>query len=154
MTELLILFSAMIPFLELKLAIPLGLELGLSSTTTFLFATTGAIIPAAIFLAVIGPLSNYARLRFPSVDKFFTKLFQKTRKQHSKRFNKYGALFILLFIPTPLPGSGTVAAALIAFLFGVNYWKALALIAAGAVISSIILLAGFNSIFKILDLFA
>lgn len=152
--ELAVFFSAMTPFLDLKLAIPLGHQLGLSAPSIFLFSTAGAIVPAAIFLKIIGPLSDYARKHSKRMDKFFTNLFEKTRKSHSKKFKRYGALFLVAFIALPFPGSGSVGGSAVAFLFGVDYWKALAMIALGVTIADIVILAGFESIFKILDIFA
>ena len=153
-TEIIVFFTAMVPFLELKLAIPLGLELGLSRATTFLFAVSGTIMPAAISLALIGPTSNLLRKKSEKMNIFFEKLFHKTRKQHSLKFQRYGALFLLAFVAIPLPGSGSVSGTIIAFLFGVDYWKALSLISAGTALAGILVLAGFESIFAILNLFA
>jgi len=153
-TELIVFFTAMLPFLELKLAIPLGLDFGLSRATTFLFAVSGTIVPAAISLALIGPISNFLRKNSEYMNHFFEKLFNKTRKHHSLKFQRYGAIFLLAFVAIPLPGSGSVAGTIIAFLFGVDYWKALSLIAAGTAIAGILVLAGFESIFAILNLFA
>ena len=120
----------------------------------FLFAVAGSIVPAAILLAIISPLSNYLRKKSPYLDNFFEKLFDKTRKEHSKRFKRYGAILIIAIIAIPLPGSGSGAGALIAFIFGVDYWKGLSLIVAGTTLGGLMLTAGFGSIFKILDLFA
>ncbi|MDA1060311.1 MAG: small multi-drug export protein [bacterium] len=152
-TELIIFFSAMIPFLELKIAIPLGAKFGLSTTSTFLFAVAGSIVPAALMLALIGPISNYLRKKSIKIDSFFEKLFHRTRKEHSKKFQRYGAIFLITVVAIPLPGSGSGAGALIAFLFGVDYWKALSLIATGTAIGAMLLIAGFESVFAILDLF-
>lgn len=152
--EIQVMLAAMIPFVDLKLAIPLGLQYGLSTTTTFLFAVIGAIIPPSIALAVIGPVSIWLRKRSKYIDALFERLFDKTRKEHTKRFNRYGAIFLIAFVALPIPGSGSIAGALIAFLFGINYWKALGLISIGVTIAGVFLTAGVGSIFAILDLFA
>ncbi|MFH1533940.1 MAG: small multi-drug export protein [Nitrospirota bacterium] len=151
--ELIVFFTAMAPFLELKLAIPVGMSFGLSTTTIFLFAVPGAILPGAIMLALIGPISRFLRKRSQYMDRFFEKLFNKTRKEHTKRFNRYEAILIIILIAIPLPGSGTSVAALIAFVFGVDYWKSITLMLIGTIIGAILVTAGFGSIFKILDLF-
>lgn len=151
--EIITFLAAMTPFLDMKLAIPLGRELGLSSTSTIIFTLAGTIIPAAIFLALISPISNFLRNHSKWIDNFFTKLFKKTRKEHTKNFQRYGALFILAFVAIPLPGSGTAAGSLIAFLFGVEYWKALSIIVAGALIGALLLTAGVESVFALASLF-
>lgn len=137
----------MTPFVELKFAIPLGFKLGLSGITTIIFATTGTLIPSAIGLAVAEPLSNYLRKKFQLMERFFNYTFTKTRTEHSKNFDRYGALFILLFVAIPLPGSGSSAGALIAFIFGVDYWKALFLVTVGTILAAIMLTLGTGSIF-------
>ncbi len=152
--EITVFFSAMTPLLDLKLAIPLGHQLGLSAPTTFLFAVAGSIVPAAIVLRILGPLTEYGKKKSEKVNKFLENLFDKTRKEHSHRFKRYGAIFLVAFIALPLPGSGAAGGAIMAFLFGVDYWKALALISLGLTITAALLLAGFESIFKILDIVA
>ncbi len=151
--ELIVFFSSMTP-LDLKLSIPLGLKLGLSLPTTFVFAISGTIIPAAIFLAIIGPLSKFLRKKYKFMDNFFEKLFQKTRKDHSKKFERYGEILILIIVGVPfLPGNGAGAGALMAFLFGVDYWKALSLIVIGTIISGAIITGGLSSIIGIFKIF-
>ncbi|PIR55347.1 hypothetical protein COU74_01380 [Candidatus Peregrinibacteria bacterium CG10_big_fil_rev_8_21_14_0_10_36_19] len=151
--ELTVFFLAMTPFLEIKLAIPLGLKLGLSKTSTIAFATAGTIIPAMVGLAAATPITNFLRKNSPIMDKFLTFLFNKTRKDHSKSFEKYEALFIFMLVATPLPGTGASAGALIAYLFGVEYWKACSLFILGTIVSALLLLTGIESIFALTSLF-
>jgi len=44
-----------------KLAVPYGIELNMSAPTIFLFALCGSIIPAALMLYLLGPISNFLR---------------------------------------------------------------------------------------------
>lgn len=150
--ELIVFFTAMIPYLDIKLAIPIGISFGLSAPSTFLFAVSGNIIPAAIFLALIGPISTLAAKHSKPINTFLEKIFNKTRKQHTKKFISYGALFIIAFVAIPIPGSGTITGSLIAFLFGVNYWKSLCLISIGAAIAGILVTTGSESFSSILNL--
>lgn len=153
-SELAVFFSAMTPVLDLKLAIPLGLKFGLSKTTIFLFSVAGGMVPAALTLWLLEPVSSSLRKRSKKIDIFFTKLFEKTRKEHSKNFNRYGSIFLLLFIVLPLPGSGSTGGAIVSFVFGLDPWKALSLIALGISIGALLILAGFSSIFATLNFFA
>ncbi len=148
--ELITFFAAMLPFVELKLAIPLGLEMGLSTTTTFIFAVSGNILPAALILALIGPVTDFSRKHIKFLDKFLDKLLEKTQKEHSEKFHRYGVLFIILFVAMPIPGSGSATGSLISYIFGIEYWKALGLISLGSICAGIILTTGFESAFAIL----
>lgn len=143
--ELKVFFAAMTPF-DLKLAIPLGFKLGMSKTTIFLFATLGTIVPAAIMLAIAEPVMKYLRGKFPKFDKFCDKLFHKTRKEHSKRFERYGALLLFFLTAIPIPGGGPNVAALIAFIFGVEYWRAFFIICIGTATLALLILGGVGSV--------
>lgn len=147
--ELAVFFTAMTPFVDLKLSIPLGKELGLSVPITLLFSIAGNIIPAALTLAAIKPLTEYARNHSPKIDRILTKIFEKTRESHSKytdKFRKYGIIFLAIFIALPLPGSGTIGGSFLAFIMGLDYWKALAGITAGIVLAAVFISAGVESI--------
>ncbi|MFA5948005.1 MAG: small multi-drug export protein [Candidatus Gracilibacteria bacterium] len=150
--ELKILIISLIPFLD-KIAVPYGIELNLSAPTIFLFSLTGNVILTAGILYLLGPISNFLRKKSTKMDDFFEKLFNKTRKEHTKKFDRYGALMLILFVASPLPGSGSIAGSVIAFVFGINYFKALALISLGSAGGILLMIAGFTSIFAIFDLF-
>lgn len=147
--ELITFFSAMTPFVELKLAIPLGLKMGLSVTNTFIFAVSGTILPAAFVLAIYQPMVDFLKKHNKYLDKMLTKLLEKTQKEHSTKFKRYGAIFLILFVAIPLPGSGAMSGATISYIFGIEYWKAVALISLGSIIAGIILMTGFESAFFI-----
>jgi len=152
--EIITFLSALIPLADIKLAIPLGTRLGLSLLTSFFFAMAGSISFAALALALLGPITNYLRKKSKIIDKFCKTLFSKTRKQHSKKFQRYGSFFVLLFVAIPIPGSGVFNGSLIAFLFGVDYWKSLALVSLGVFIAGILVMAGYGSTAALIRLFA
>ncbi len=149
--EIIVLFTSMIPFSDIKLAIPLGLEMGMSAPTTFIFAVSGTILPAAIIMALIGPASKFARKKSKLMDRFFAKLFYTTKKKHHERFQRYGPIFIIFLVAVPFPGSGPVTGSMVSFLFGLEYWRALTLVVIGASIAGLMLTAGFNSIFALIE---
>lgn len=151
--ELTVFFTAMIPFLDLKLAIPLGATLGLSMVSTFTFAVAGTILPGALTLWLISPVTNFLRKKSKKIEKFFHKLFEKTRKDHGKNFAKFGPLFLFLFVVAPFPGSSACGGALVAFLFGIEYWKALSLISIGIIITGVFVTAGTESVVALASLF-
>ena len=71
-------------------------------------------------------------------DKFFTFLFERTRRKHSKKFEKWGALALITFVAIPLPITGGWSGALAAFVFGIPFKKALPLIFSGVIIAGVI----------------
>ena len=91
--------------------------------------------------------------RWTPTKKLIDAVLTKTRRQHSARFKKWGALFLPLFISVPLPGSGGFTGALIAYLFGVKKSAAFILISLGiagsGVIVSLVLVSSVEA-FKVL----
>jgi len=153
MSELTIFFVAMIPFLDVKLAIPLGLQMGVSTTNTFIFALAGSILPAAAVLAGLGPVLDYLSKKSKVLHKIVDATLSRTRKEHSNKFKRYGAILLISIVGIPIPGSGTGTGSVVAFLFGVDYWKALALITIGSSIACLLMIAGVESIEALFHLF-
>lgn len=144
--ELIVFFSSMLPITELRGAIPLGFAMGLPAESTFFWALTGNILPCFFILWVLGPVSKFLMRHSKFFNNFFTKLFDKTRNRHEETVVKYGAIFLIVFVAIPLPGSGGWTGSLIAFLFGFKYWKAMGYIATGLTIAAIIITLGINGV--------
>ena len=145
--ELTTFFHAMIPVVELRTAIPFGIEmLGLPKETAFIWAVAGNMVPVFILLKLLDPVANFARKYIRPLDRFLEKLFAKTREKHNKKFKKYEALFLPIFVAIPLPGSGAWTGILIAFVFGIPYWKSIGLIFLGVTIAGIAMTIGTASL--------
>jgi len=82
-------------------------------------------------------------------NKFIEKLRNKTEKLE-KRFNEIGYLALVLFVAIPLPGTGTWAGTLLAWLVGLDKKKSISAIALGVVIAGLIILL---SSFGVIGLF-
>jgi len=148
--ELIVFFAAMTPFADIKLSIPLGMELGLTSFSSALFSMAGTMTICAIVLALLGPASRFGMRKSKYFNKYFTKLFETTKTTHANRINKYGAIFIPIFVASPLPGSGVLGGAILAFIFGIEYFTSLALITIGTAIPAIVITLGAKSVFMLI----
>lgn len=145
--ELIVFFAAMTPFADIKFSIPLGMKLGLTAFSSALFSIAGTMTICAIVLALLGPVSKFGMKKSAFLNKYFTKLFETTRTAHSERISKYGAIFIPIFVASPLPGSGVVGGAILSFIFGIEYFKSLSLIFIGTAIPAIVITLGAKSVF-------
>ncbi len=142
--ELIVFFSSMLPVTELRGAIPLGFAMGLPAEAVFLWALIGNILPCFFILWALGPISKFLMRHSKFFKQFFTKLFDKTRTKHEETVIKYGAAFLIIFVAIPLPGSGGWTGSLLAFLFGMKYWKSMGYIATGLTMAAIIITLGVN----------
>ncbi len=150
--ELIVLFSSMVPFLDMKLSIPLGIDLGMSITSVLLFSITGALLPSALTLALIKPVFSFSKKHSRFLNKVIGKSLEKIQKKHNEKFQKYGPLFILFMVAIPFPASGAITGAIVSFIFNVDYWKAFTLIIIGTTIAAILLSMGASSIFTLINL--
>ena len=151
--QLLTALLSMLPIIELRGAIPFAIEvLHLPPLEAYIWGVMGNIVPTIFILRFLEPIARFLRKHSKYFDKFLAKLFSKTRTEHSARFKEYGAIFLVLFVAIPVPGSGAWTGALIAFLFGVSYWKALGLISLGVFGAGLIITVGWESIISLLKL--
>ena len=131
--------TAMTPVGELRAAIPLGLlEFELGTIETFIIAVIGNMVPVLAILWILEPVSDFLMRKFSWANRFFTWLFNRTRKNHSKRFERYQGFALISFVCIPLPVTGAWTGALIAYVFGIPVKKALWQILVGVLIAGII----------------
>jgi uncharacterized membrane protein len=130
-------FLSTLPVTELRGAIPIAISYyHLPVLPSYLFAVLGNLIPAIFLLIYLKPFSEFLR-RWHVFDLFFSWLFQRTRK-HEKRYEKYGALFLLFFVAIPFPGTGVWTGSVAAFLFGIRFWYAFPMMVGGVIIAGLI----------------
>jgi uncharacterized membrane protein len=148
-----LLLLTFIPFVELRLAIPLGL-LGGSMNLPFGIVISGlSMHPLAVFficvtanfmLAVIIYILLYkldgALRKSPFGKRYST--FRDSSKARVEKFTKrYGAVGLALFIAIPFPGSGVYTGTLGAFVIGLDKKKFLIASAVGVTLAGIIVTA-------------
>jgi uncharacterized membrane protein len=127
------------PISELRGAIPLAIGVyQMSPWNAFFWAVLGNILPIIFVLWFLESVSNYLSRRFYFFNRFFTWLFERTRKKHSRHFEIWGGLALMVFVAIPLPLTGGWSGAVAAFVFGIPYKKALPLICLGIVIAGVI----------------
>lgn len=142
---------AMSPVLELRGSIPIALEVyHLPVLSAFIFSFLGNIFPVPFFLLLFESVSGFLIRKIHFFNRFFSWIFEKTRKNHEKKFEKWRnfALFILVAIPLPFTGAWT--GLLCAFIFRIPFKQAFPLISAGVAVAGIIVLILTLGIIKII----
>jgi uncharacterized membrane protein len=136
--ELAVFITSMLPIVELRGALPLAINLyHIPWVKAFLIAYIGNLVPVPFILLLLKPmvaLLSHIRL----FKKFFTWLFERTRKKSSSMIERYEEIGLLMFVAIPLPGTGAWTGALIAFLFGLDFKKSVLVIALGVFIAGVI----------------
>lgn len=147
-------FGSMLPIIELRGAIPVALErFGLSMGAVYVLAVLGCVAPILIVLKILGPISDWLMRRSSFFNKIFSAIFERTRRKYEHKIHKFGLALVLFVAAMPIPFlGGSWTAALVAFVFGISYWRAILFIFIGTAIQGLIVLAGTVSIDKIIGI--
>ena len=136
---LITLFTAMIPVVELRGAIPAGTAAGLPVFAAFLIAFIGNMIPVPFIILFIRNVFAWLRVRNSKLDAFVTKIEARAMKK-ADLVKKYERLGLVLLVAIPLPGTGAWTGALVAALLDMRLKDAIPLIALGVLISGLIVM--------------
>ncbi|MEO0077256.1 MAG: small multi-drug export protein, partial [candidate division WOR-3 bacterium] len=117
--ELTIVITAMLPIIELRGAIPLGINFyQISWYKVVLLSLIGNLLPILPILYLLDTISKLLS-RISVFKKFFNWLFTRTRKR-SKIIEEYEMLGLTVFVAIPLPMTGAWTGAIAAFLLGLK----------------------------------
>lgn len=138
--ELIILLMSMLPVTELRGAIPIALTIyNMPVWSAFLFSVLGNLIPVVFIIWILDLLVNKFFIhRIYIFNRFFSWLFERTKKKHSEKFERWRDFFLVVLVAIPLPFTGAWTGALAAFVFGIPIKRAFPLIALGVLIAGII----------------
>ena len=128
---------SMLPIVELRGAIPLGIVgFKMNLWRAFFIAIFFHVLIIAPLLWFLNPIRNFlSQIRF--LKKFFNKLDARTMKK-GKDVMKYGAIGLALFVAIPLPGTGAWSGSLLALLFDIDFKWAFPAILLGVLVAGII----------------
>lgn len=131
------LFVSMVPVIELRGAIPIGVGLGLPYLVSVVVSLIGNILPVPFIIVFIKAIFAWIRKVMPKLDGFVTKLEQRAEK-HRATVEKYAFWGLFLFVAIPLPGTGAWTGALIAAMMDMPLKKAFPSVALGVVCAAMI----------------
>lgn len=120
-----VIICSMIPIIELRGGIPLGMALGLPWWQSFIYAVIGNMIPVPFILLFIKKIiawTTTCRIKF--LNKFGNWLVKKAEKNREK-IEKYSFWGVCLFVAIPLPMTGAWTGTLVASVIDMKFWKAM-----------------------------
>ena len=135
--EILLTFgTAMVPVLELRGAIPVGVAAGLHPVMACVVAIAGNLVPVPFIMLLVRRIFNWLR----KIPFFGTKIEWLERRAHLKGrvVRKYRLPGLVVLVGIPLPGTGAWTGALVAALLDIRMRHALPAILLGLIIAGII----------------
>ena len=128
---------AMVPVIELRGAIPMGVSLGVPLRLTMLAAMLGNLTPVPFLILFTRPIFRWMREKSPFLQKLVARLEQKAVSKE-KLLRRYELLGLCILVAIPLPGTGAWTGALVASVFNIRMKQAFPVIALGVLIAGIL----------------
>lgn len=129
------LLLSMVPVLELRGAIPIGVTLGLDFKVAILVAIIGNLIPVPFLILFTKRVFEVIRNISPKLDLFVRKMEQKAAAK-SDIVQRYAFWGLVVLVAIPLPGTGAWTGSLIAAMLNMRIRKAFPAIALGVLIAA------------------
>ena len=130
---------SMMPILELRGAIPVGLEWGLSFKETMIICLCGNILVVPFIVLLFNKILVVMR-KIKITAKIADKLEARAEK-NSKKIEKWEFLGLMIFVAIPLPGTGAWTASMVAGLMKMRLRTAIPPIMLGVAIAGAIVTA-------------
>lgn len=135
--EAAVFFISMIPLVELRLAVPLGIAAGMPWLETLVIALIGNILPIPFIILFAEKLLDWLS-SLPPFSKL-AKWYMAKLDSKKDKVTKYARIGLFLFVAVPLPGTGAWSGAAIASILKMPVRKAFVSIALGVVAAGIIM---------------
>ena len=138
---LLVFFISMVPVVELRGAIPIGLGLGLPVLPTYIICVLGNMIPVPfIYLFARRFLVwGYNKPVIGPICKFFIVKGEKGGRKLEEKAGKGLTAALLLFVGIPLPGTGAWTGTLAASILDMKFKDVLIACMGGVLLAGIIM---------------
>ncbi len=134
---LLTLLWAMVPVVELRGAIPIGVGVGLPLWISILVSIIGNMLPVPFIILFIRQIFKWMR----KVNKTFARIVDKMEEKankHRDKVTRYGFWGLFILVAIPLPGTGAWTGALVAAMMDLRLKTALPAIFFGVVGAAIV----------------
>lgn len=131
------LLISMVPVLELRGAIPIGVAHGLDYRIAIAVSILGNLVPVPFIVRFIRKIFAWLRTKSERLNGFVTRMEQRAlKKSDTVRRARFWGLFI--FVAIPLPGTGAWTGSLVAAVLRMRIWQAFLVITAGVLVSGFI----------------
>lgn len=136
--ELIVAFTAALPVIELKGAIPTGIALGLNKWEAFISAYIGSLLPVPILLFFFRPIMTYLH-RTRVFRRFAGWVYSRTRHKGYK-IRQYSLLGLFIFVAIPLPTTGVWTGSMIASFLKLKISHSFIAIALGNLVAGLLIM--------------
>lgn len=127
----------MVPILELRGAIPIGVAHGLNIWTAIVVSILGNLVPVPFIIIFIKKIFAWLRTKSRWLNDLVTRMEKRAEKK-SEAVQKYAFWGLFILVAIPLPGTGAWTGALVAAMLELPMKRAFPSIALGVVGAGVI----------------
>ena len=128
---------SMVPVVELRGALPIGVGMGLSPFSALIISVIGNLVPLPFLIMFTKRVFSWLRHHFPKLDTVISKLEARAEEKRAT-VEKYKFWGLFIFVAIPLPGTGGWTGALIAAMMDMRIKKAFPAITLGVLCAGLI----------------
>lgn len=128
---------AMVPVMELRGAIPIGVAAGLDVREAMLASIVGNMIPVPFIILFVRKVFAWMRTKSQRLDNLVGRFERKAAKQ-SEVVKKYEWFGLVILVAIPLPGTGAWTGALVAAMLDMRLKRAFPAVLIGVIIAGFI----------------
>lgn len=132
------LVTAMLPILEIRGAIPVGVASGLDPWLAFAVGFVGNMLPIPILILLTRKVVEWLKQHNMLVK--LTAWLENKGSKGAQKVQKYSFWGLFILVAIPLPGTGAWTGALVASLLDMRLKRALPAIAMGVAVAGLIVL--------------
>lgn len=132
------LLTAMLPILEIRGAIPVGVAAGLSPWTAFFVGLVGNMIPIPFLILLTRHVLEWMKKHNILVR--FSAWLENKGREKAKQVQRYSFWGLFILVAIPLPGTGAWTGALVASLLDMRLKRAIPAIGMGVAVAGLIVL--------------
>lgn len=132
------LVTAMMPILEIRGAIPVGVASGLDPWLAFAVGFVGNMLPIPILILLTRKIIEWLKKHNMLVK--LTAWLENKGSKGAQKVQKYSFWGLFILVAIPLPGTGAWTGALVASLLDMRLKRALPAIAMGVAVAGLIVL--------------
>ena len=130
---------SMVPVIELRGAVPLGVSMGLPGWVVLAVSVLGNMVPVPFIILFIRHIFAWMRKKSAFLENLVCRL-EKRAHDKAEILYRYEQLGLYILVAVPLPGTGAWTGALIAALLNIRLKVAAPVIFAGVLTAGIVMM--------------
>lgn len=130
---------SMVPIVELRGGLPLGVSLGLNPLLSLAVSVVGNMVPVPFIIFFIQKIFKWLRTKSAWLERLVSRMERKAEK-NSDLVEKYSLIGLYILVAIPLPGTGAWTGSLVAALLEIKPRRAFPAIALGVLTAGLIIL--------------